>query len=225
MVEAVIGLLSGPEEIVEQAEPIRVSEHGCRRGQLAKAGGQIAVHPGEVVVAVLLLTPGNGNSDVFVLDKIVAERSPVHQEPVLFVPVLVQAVAPVLHQHCALEVHRIQPMIDNRDLAAGIRRQTVDNSAVALEDSLLIRVGGRSVVDVGKAPGTAVLAAYQPGAVRVNPFNRNGLLDGFRNAERDLFRFVRRGKGLNQSRHAPSCPRQNNGRFRCESLCCCRRGS
>lgn len=141
----------------------------------------------------------DGEGDVLRLDQIIALRRPLGKDAVGFPAVLVQAVTPLLHQDGALKVHGVEAAIDDGDLG-GVRGQGVEDAAIGEEDAPSVILGGDGVIDIGKAPGPAVLAAYQPDAVLVDAFDGDGLLDAAGNLELVPLALIGGGKGLNQSR-------------------------
>lgn len=184
---------------MEDAEPVMVGE-GPRPGvQAPKALGQVAVHPAEVGACLLNFPLGDGEGDVLLLDQIVALRRPLGQNLVGLPAVFVQAVAALLQQDGALEVHRIKPPVDNGDFGGGVGGQGVEDAAVGKEDGPLLILGGGGIVDVGKAPGAAVPAAHLPNAVPIHPPDRDGLLDAPGDEKAVAFALVGGQEGFNQS--------------------------
>ncbi len=194
LVEGEILFFAGAEEVVEDTEPVMGGDGPGAAVQASEALGEVGVHTAEVGPAFLDPPLGDGEGDVLLLDQIVALRRPL---------VLVQAVPPLFHQNGALEVHGVETAVDDGDLGGGVRGQGIEDAAVGEEDAPPVILGRGGIVDVGKAPGPAVLAANQPDAVLVDAFDGDGLLDAAGNFELVPLALVGGGKGLNQSLWPP----------------------
>ena len=107
------------------------------------------------------------------------------------------------HQNGALEVYGVKTAVDDGDFGGGVRGQGVEDAAVREENTPPVILGRGGVVDVGKAPGPAVLAAHQPDAVLVDAFDGDRLLDAAGNLELVPLALVGGGKGLNQNLWPP----------------------
>ena len=203
LIEGKILFLAGAEEVVEDTEPVMGGDGPGAAVQASEALGEVGVHPAEVGPAFLDPPLGDGEGDVLLLDQIVALRRPLGEDAVGFPAVLVQAVPPLLHQNGALEVHGVEAAVDNGDLGGGVRGQGVEYAAIGEENTPPVVLGRGGVVDVGKAPGPAVLAAHQPDTVCIDAFDGNGLLDAAGYFELVPLALVGGGKGLNQSLWPP----------------------
>ena len=203
LIECEILFLAGAEKVVQNAEPVMGGDGPGAAVQASEALGEVGVHPAEVGPAFLNLPLGDGEGDVLLLDQIVALRRPLGENAVGFPAVLVQAVPPLLHQNGALEVYGVKTAVDDGDFGGGVRGQGVEDAAVREENTPPVILGRGGVVDVGKAPGPAVLAAHQPDAVLVDAFDGDRLLDAAGNLELVPLALVGGGKGLNQNLWPP----------------------
>ena len=97
LVEGEILFLSGPEKIMEDAEPVMVGNLPRRTVQPSQAFGQVAVHPPEIGTGFLDLPLGDRQGDVLLLHKIVALGGAALQNGVGLLPVFVQPVPAFLH--------------------------------------------------------------------------------------------------------------------------------
>ena len=192
--------------------------------QASKALGEVQVHPSEVGLGLLNLPLGDGEGDVLLLYKVVALRCPLGEDTVGLPAILVQVVPPLLHEDSALEVHAVQAAVDDGDFGGGVCGQGVEDAAVGGEDAPLVLLGGGGVVDVGKAPSAAVLAANEPDAVRADAPDGDGLLDAAGDVEGVPLAPVGGGEGFNQGRCPPFALRGCSGSFRRQSAGLRRRG-
>ena len=219
LVKGEVRLLAGAEEIVEDAEPIMVGEGPCPGIQAAEALGEVAVYPAEIGPRLLDLPLGDGEGDVLLLDQVVALLRPPGHDLVGLPAVFVQAVPFLFQEDRALEVYWGQAAVEDGDLGGGVGGQGVEDAAVGEEDGALFLLGGGGIVDIGKAPGAAVLPSHLPDAVAVYPPNGDGLLDAPGDQKAVTLALVGGQEGFNQSLgplsgaggHSRSSRRQRGG--------------
>ena len=89
-----------------------------------------------------------------------------------------------------LEVGAVEPAVINGDLGHGVGGQAVEHTTVRREHIPLILIGGQGVVDIGKAPGLAVLAVDLPDPIPIDALDGDGLLDAPGDFERDTLAAV-----------------------------------
>ena len=134
LVKGKILLLSGPEKVMEDTEPVVGGKRLGPGVQPSKALGQIGVHPPEIGSGLLDFPLRYGKGDVFLLNQIVAFGGPSGQDLIGFPTIAVQLVPALFHQDLPLEVHRIDPAIDDGDFCGGVSRQGVEHRAVGKEN-------------------------------------------------------------------------------------------
>ena len=134
LVKGKILLLSGTEKVMEDTEPVVGGKRLGPGVQPSKALGQIGVHPPEIGSGLLDFPLRNGKGDVFLLNQIVAFGGPSGQDLIGFPTIAVQFVPALFHQDLPLEVHRIDPAIDDGDFCGGVSRQGVEHRAVGEEN-------------------------------------------------------------------------------------------
>ena len=78
----------------------------------------------------------------------------------------------------------------------GVGGQAVEDATVGCEHIPLVLVGGQGVVDVGKAPGLAVLSVDLPDPILPNPLDGDGLLYAAGDLKRDTLAPVGRSKSF-----------------------------
>ena len=168
--------------------------------QLAKALGQVNVHPLEKGTGLVDVLPGNGDRDVLILNKIVALQRLLGEDAVILLAVAVQLVPLHTHKDTVLEVRTVETAVIDGDFSGGPGGQAVEHSAVGQKHFLLVLMGGHGVVDVRKTPRPAVSAAARlPDAVPEHPLDGNGLLYAAGDFERFPFALVGGGQRFNHS--------------------------
>ena len=200
-------LLSGSEEVVEDAKPLIVA-YGFQPGvQPGEALVQVALHPAEVCPALLNFPLGDGQGDIPLLYQIVALSGAVAHDLIGFLPEVVKPVAFVGQQYASLELCRVQPMVHDGDLGGSVSRQRVQRAAVCRKDAALGLLGGRDVIYICQLPCAAVLAAHLPDAVGVNTLDGDGLLNTFGYSQLVPFTLICCGKRSDHRCHF-SFPKQ-----------------
>ena len=210
-VELKVPFLAGPEEVMEDPQALVVVQGLGPAVQLAKALGQVNVHPLEKGAGLVDAFPGNGDRDVLVLNEIVALQRLFGEDAVVLLAVAVQLVPFQPHEDAVLEVSAIETAVVDGDFGGGPGGQAVENAAVGQKHFLLVLMGRHGVVDVRKPPRPAVpIAASLPDAVPEYPPDGDGLLHTAGNFERFPFALVGGGQGFNHSLVPPfsSAPRR-----------------
>ena len=213
LVEGEILFFTGPEKVVQDTEPIMVSDFPGYTVQPSEALGQVAVNTAEIGACFLDPPLGNGQGDVLLLHKIVALCGAAFQNGVGLLPVLVQPVPMFLHQNTALKVHGVQPAVDNGDLGSGIGGQGVENAAVGEEYPAPFLVRGSGIIYIGEPPGFAVPVPNKPDAVLVHTFDGDRLLDAARDLKLLTLTLIGGNKGFNQNRLLLSVSVDRNKNF------------
>ena len=176
-VDAEVLFLAGAEKVMENAEPFMVVQGLGPAVQLAEALSQVNVHPLEEGAGLLDVLPLNGNGDVFILNEVVALHGLLHEDAVVLLPVLVQAVPFQPHEDAVLEVGAVETAVVDGDFRRGPGRQAVEDAAVGQKHFLLILMGRYGVVNVREAPRPAVFSVHHPYPVPIDALDGYGLLD------------------------------------------------
>ena len=176
-VEAELRFFTGTVKVVENAEPFMVVQGLGPAVQLAEALSQVNVHPLEEGAGLLDVLPLNGNGDVFILNEVVALHGLLHEDAVVLLPVLVQAVPFQPHEDAVLEVGAVETAVVDGDFRRGPGRQAVEDAAVGQKHFLLILMGRYGVVNVREAPRPAVFSVHHPYPVPIDALDGYGLLD------------------------------------------------
>lgn len=101
-------LLAWPEKVMEDTQAVLVLQGPRPAVELAEGLAEVGVHPMEVGPGLLNAPPGQGDGDVLVLHQIVALRRLFGYHGVVLLPVGVQAVPTLAHEHAALEVGPVE---------------------------------------------------------------------------------------------------------------------
>ena len=204
-VELKIPFLAGPEKVMEDPQALVVVQGLGPAVQLAKALGQVNVHPLEKGAGLVNTLSRHGDCDVFILNEIVAFQRLFGEDAVVLLAVAVQLVPLHTHKDTVLEVRTVETAVIDGDFSGGPGGQAVEHAAVGQKHFLLVLMGGHGVVDVRKTPRPAVSAAARlPDAVPEHPLDGNGLLYAAGDFERFPFALVGGGQGFNHSLVLPS---------------------
>ena len=187
------------EEVMQEPQPVSAG-NGIGPGiQPPKAGRQVGIDAPKICAGLLDFAQTNRQRDIFFLHQIVAFRSLVQNDLVVFSTVIIQTVATLRHEHRALKIDWIQAAVDDRDFRGCIGRQRIEDSAIRTEDAAPVVQRGRSIVDVRKAPRFTVLLSDLPDAVREDAADGNGLLDTAWNPKRIFLAAVCSQQGFHHS--------------------------
>ena len=198
-----VRLLSGPEKVMKQPQPLMVIQGPCPTVQPSEALTKVCIHPAEKGTGFLNVFSRHGDGDILILDQAVAVGGLFRENGIVFLAVSIQPVAPAFHQDTALEVHAIQTPVVDGDFGGGVGRQAVQNAAIGGKHISLVLIGRQGVVNIRKAPGAAVLIPHLPDTVPEDTPNRDGLLDAAGYLKAFLFALVCGSQGLNHRIASP----------------------
>ena len=174
---------AGTEKIMEDSQTLLIIQCFCTALQAPKIFPKVSVYPVEEGAGLLRVSPGHRNRNVLVLNEVITFCGLVGQDAVVLPAVIVQTVPPLPHQDTAAKLCAVQPSVVDGDFCGGIRRQTVQHTAVGSEHIPLIVMGGQRIVNIRKAPCPAELAAGLPDTVPIDLLDGDGLLDAARDSE------------------------------------------
>ena len=196
-VELEVRLLSGPEKVMKQPQPLMVIQGPCPTVQPSEALTKVCIHPAEKGTGFLNVFSRHGDGDILILDQAVAVGGLFRENGIVFLAVSIQPVAPAFHQDTALEVHAIQAPVVDGDFGGGVGGQTVQDAAIGGEHIPLVLVGRQGVVNIREAPGATVLIPHLPDTVPEDAPDRDGLLDAAGYLKAFLFTSVGGSQSLN----------------------------
>ena len=176
-IELIELLLPGPEKVMEDSQPLIGVQNFGPAVQASQILGQVRIYPVEEGPGFFRTFAGHGDRDVLVLNEVVAGRRLLREHPVIFPAVLVQIIPALPHQNTVLEVGAVEAAVVDGDFGHGVGGQAVENTTVGRKHVPLILIGGQGVVNVGKAPGLAVLAVDLPDPIPVDALDGDRLLN------------------------------------------------
>ena len=163
-------------EVMENPQLFRCIQLYTPRTQRCIVRFQIRANTIEIASCFFDALFADRNGDVFFLHNAVTGGGFLHNHTVVLHPVFIPAVCRHSHEHILLKIRPVQPTIVDRDLRNRTGLQTVQHLGVVQKHDFLIIFTGYLIVNIRKAPGTAVPISGKKDTIIPDTFDRDSVL-------------------------------------------------
>ena len=175
-IEMEVHLFVAAVEVMEQPQLFRGIHLREPCPQSGEPGGQLRAGSGEVGTGILDGLFAHRNGHIFFLHNAAAAGAFFHDHIVIFLTVIIQSIAPQLHENRILKIFPVQVPVIQGNLGGSTAVQTVDQCCIGQKQILLGFLRRHHVIDVREFEGLGIAVAHKENTVAPNPLNVDHIL-------------------------------------------------